>query len=263
MQSIIFHPVIDSTNTEASRILDEVYGREGSFSSCHKDIIWTQKQTAGRGRLNRPFFSPESGAYMSFIYCPSEKNFKDSVLDPAIFTATAAVSVCRAIKNLYNKECSIKWVNDIYVGPKKVCGILTEGKIDGKKNRIGALVIGIGVNIWTPENNFPPEIRDRAGSVLSSSDEANNVTPEMLVSEIARETFSVYDNPELIKDYMREYKARSNLLGKKIFVTPVINQTEGKYEACVQDITEDARLVVQDLNGEIRLLSSGEVTLHV
>lgn len=252
---------IDSTNTEASRQLDKVFTREGSFRSLHKKIIWTQKQTAGRGRMNRPFFSPESGAYMSFIYCPEIS--EGETFDPAVFTASAAVAVSRTIEKLYKKTCSIKWVNDIYVGTKKVSGILIEGKLDIKKGNIGALVVGIGVNIFTPEESFPEEIKDRAGSVLQSADEANGITSLNLVEETAGLCFRIYDNPALLKEVMAEYRQRSNLTGKKVKVTPVIEQETGVYEALVTGITDDARLVVQLPDGSKNELSSGEVTLHI
>lgn len=258
---IQFFDSIDSTNTEASRQLDKIFAETGAFESLHKKIIWTRKQTAGRGRLNRPFFSPESGAYMSFIYCPCSGNKEN--FDPAVFTASAAVAVCRTIEKLYKKNTSIKWVNDIYAGTKKVCGILVEGKLDFKKGNIGALVIGIGVNIFTPENSFPEEIKERAGSVLQSAEEAEGVTPLSLVEETAAECFRIYDNPGLLKEVMAEYRNRSNLTGKKVKVTPVIEQEAGAYEALVTGITDEARLVVQLSDGSTRELSSGEVTLHI
>lgn len=255
-----FFDVIDSTNTEASRLLEAAQTSGKGFLSCHKDVVWALSQTAGRGRLGRSFFSPESGVYFSLIFCP-EKTSED--FDPAIYTAVASVAVCRSLKKLYNKDSTIKWVNDVYVNEKKVCGILTEGKIDTEKNIIGALVIGIGINIYTPKEKFPEEIRNRAGSVLESEKERNNVTPEDLVREIVSCACKIYENSELLESTMQEYKDRSNLIGKKITVTPVIEQNEGRYEALVKDITQRARLVVQLEDGSIRELSSGEVSLHM
>ncbi len=259
-----FHRTIDSTNTEASRQLENIFSELESYCGLHKKIIWSQNQSAGRGRLGRSFFSPESGIYMSLIYCPEQKG---SFFDPAVYTAAAAVAVSRAIKKIFQKDCSIKWVNDVYVAGKKVCGILTEGKINPKSGKIEALVIGIGVNIYTPKESFPPEIQERAGSILKEVKEVSEIPVRLFVEEIAGECCRIYDsfrNPEnnCLKETMEEYRSCSNLIGKKITVTPVIEQKEGTYEALVTDITEDARLVVQLDDGNIRELSSGEVTLH-
>lgn len=246
--------VIDSTNTEALRQLDSC----SDFSLLHKKVIYAKQQTAGRGRMNRAFFSPESGAYFSLVYTFPEgapENF-----DPAVYTACAATGVCRAIEKLYGTETSIKWVNDIYCRGKKVCGILAEGKINLSLQKIGAVVVGIGVNIFTPEEKFPEEIRERAGSVLLESDGSD---PLELVKEASKEIFAVYDNPEKIPEAMEYYCKKSNLIGKTVTVTPVINMAEGRYDAQVTGVSEDARLIVKLESGEIRRLSSGEVSLHV
>lgn len=259
-----YHETIDSTNSEASRILDAVSSVPGGFAGLHKKVIYSGHQTAGRGRLGRPFFSPRTGVYISLIYCPDSLS-EDKAFDPAIYTSAAAVAVCRAVKKLYKKDCQIKWVNDIYVNEKKVSGILTEGKLDPKTGKVGAIVVGIGVNIFTPEEDFPEELRSRAGSILETSE---NARVHEFVDLISRECFEIFDSykdseSEVPRQVMKEYKNRSNLIGKKVTVTPVIDQEAGRYEAFVTDITEDARLVVKISDGREFSLSSGEVTLHL
>ncbi len=261
-----FYNTIDSTNSEASRSLDSVSQIPCGYKALHKKVIYAAHQWAGRGRMGRQFFSPKTGVYMSLIYCPKMvENF-----NPALYTAAAAVAVSRAIKLLYRKDSTIKWVNDVYVNGKKVCGILTEGKIDISSGKIGAMVVGIGVNVFTPEKDFPEEIRQRAGSVLESADMKNEETPDIhqfvvfLVEEICR-IYDSFESKELsvLKEVMAEYRSRSNLIGKTVTVTPIIEQESGRYEAFVKDITEDAKLVVALSDGTVRELSSGEVTLHV
>ncbi|MCQ2584029.1 MAG: biotin--[acetyl-CoA-carboxylase] ligase [Treponema sp.] len=261
-----FHKTIDSTNSEASRILDSVSQISDGFKALHKKVIYAAHQSAGRGRMGRQFFSPVTGVYMSLIYCPAvSENF-----NPALYTAAAAVAVSRVIKSLYGKETSIKWVNDVYVNEKKVCGILTEGKIDLTTGMVGAIVVGIGVNIFTPEKDFPEEIRQRAGSVLDSFDMNNPEIPDIhqFVDFLSGELCRIYDSlkssdSSIIDDVMTEYRNRSNLIGKTVTVTPVIEQESGRYEALVKDITADAKLLVQLKDGSEQALSSGEVTLHI
>lgn len=257
MSNYIFFESIDSTNSEASRRLDEAFEKNGSFKSLDKTIFYSASQTAGRGRLGRTFFSPDAGLYMSLVYCPDSERKE---FDPAVFTATAAVAVSRVVKKLYDKDTLIKWVNDVFLNGKKICGILTEGKIDRNRNQVSAIIVGIGVNLYTASEKFPPEVRDKAGSILDSSEKADI---HILCKEIAEETVRIYEDEKLVKSAMKEYRERSNLIGKKITVTPVIEKEEGRYEAFVKDITESARLVVQLSDGSIKELSSGEVSLHI
>lgn len=258
-----YHESIDSTNSEASRMLDAVSSVPGGFWGLHKKVIYSGHQTAGRGRMGRPFFSPRTGVYISLIYCP-DALASGKPFDPAIYTSAAAVAVCRAIESLYGKNCLIKWVNDIYVNEKKVSGILTEGKLDPKTGKIGAIVVGIGVNIFTPEEDFPEELRSRAGSILDSSSDARIHQFVDLISCGCFDIFDSFDLPEseIPTQVMKEYRNRSNLIGKTVTVTPVIEQEAGRYEALVTDITGDARLVVKTADGRELSLSSGEVSLH-
>ena len=133
---------IDSTNTYAKRLLAET----GNPRQYHKAILIAEKQTAGRGRIGRTFVSPEkSGIYFSIIYAP-----ESGITDPARLTASGAVAVCRALKKLFaasNVQPQIKWINDIFLGGKKICGIGTEGITNFESGIIEAAIIGIGVNI--------------------------------------------------------------------------------------------------------------------
>ena len=118
-----YFDIIDSTNSEAKRRLGAVPPEE--YRLFHKTVLVAGEQTAGRGRLGRKFYSPGgTGLYFSLVYAAG------SVSDPGKITAVAAVAVCRAIKSVFNVDAGIKWVNDIFVSGKKVCGILTEGIVN-------------------------------------------------------------------------------------------------------------------------------------
>ena len=106
---------IDSTNLEAKR--------KTADSELNRVLFVAGRQTAGRGRMGRTFASPaNSGIYFSLVYRP-----KGGVKNPAFLTAAAAIAVKNAVKKLYNEDCQIKWVNDVFLNGKKICGILTEG----------------------------------------------------------------------------------------------------------------------------------------
>lgn len=242
---------IDSTNTEAGRLCAET----PDVRKLNGTVIIAEQQTAGRGRLGRQFFSPPgSGLYLSIIYAPEE-----GIGSPAVLTASAAVAVCRALKCVYGADASIKWVNDVFLRGKKVCGILTEGVTNFETGRIDSAVVGIGINILP--GSFPPELADAAGAVF---DDGNADTKRSaLAAGVITGVLGIYTSGEGgIAEAMEEYRGRSLLTGMTITVSPVINQTEKNYTAVVQGVTDDAKLIVKTGDGRIRALESGEVTLH-
>ena len=247
---VFVYQKIDSTNTEAKRRLAET----SDVRSLNNTVIIASSQTAGRGRLRRTFYSPDgSGLYLSIIYAPKEK-----IESPALLTATAAVGVCRALFSLYDADAKIKWVNDIFMRGKKVCGILTEGLTDFERGGISCAVVGIGVNI-APQN-FPRDIAAVATSVLD--DKKADTKRSALAAAIVNDVLSIYDSGK--KGFacaMEEYRERSLLTGKTVRVHPVVNGA-GSYDAQVLGVGEDAKLIVKTEDGKERFLDSGEVTLH-
>lgn len=243
-----FFDKIDSTNTEGKRRIVS-----GDAKKLHRSVIVAAEQTEGRGRLGRKFYSPvNTGIYLSILYSPGK------ISSPGLFTANAAVGVSRAIKKVYGVECGIKWVNDIFIGGKKICGILTEGVTDFESGMIEAAVIGIGVNIMN--NALLPQ--DVAGGVYSECSGVDTKRSE-LAAEIVNETLLILDGGEsAVNESMKEYKARSILIGREIEVTPVIGQDEGKYFCTPVDITEDAKLVVRLSDGSEKMLDCGEVSIN-
>lgn len=260
-----YFDIIDSTNSEAKRRLGAV--PPGEYRLFHKTVLVAGEQTAGRGRLGRKFYSPGgTGLYFSLVYAAG------SVSDPGKITAVAAVAVCRAIKSVFNVDAGIKWVNDIFVSGKKVCGILTEGIVNPLSGAVEAAVIGIGINIYF-SSKMPEELSLRAGGICGSSlpgagDEnadggKNAEMKDRLLCHTIENLVEILDGrEEAFFSAMEEYKARSTLIGKTVTVSPVIDSRERQYEAVVTGITDDAQLVVRTSDGREKTLSSGEVTLH-
>ena len=120
----------DSTNTYAKKLLSEngnLRDEHGSLTEAgkklNKALFAAESQNAGKGRLGRSFCSPaKTGLYFSLIYAPEK-----GITNPAKLTAYAAVAVCRVLKKLFDITPGIKWINDIFAGGKKICGILAEG----------------------------------------------------------------------------------------------------------------------------------------
>lgn len=132
---------LDSTNRAA---------KEAAFSgeAGHGALILARRQKSGRGRRGRSFYSPENaGLYMSIVLRP-DRTLKEGLL----ITTAAATAVCRAVKKICGIDLGIKWVNDLYFHNKKVCGILTEAVTDFESGNIEFAVVGIGLNLYMPED---------------------------------------------------------------------------------------------------------------
>ena len=248
---IYVYETIDSTNTEAKRRCTE----SSDVRRLNGTVVVAAQQTAGRGRLGRAFYSPSgSGLYLSIIYAP-----EGGITSPAVLTASAAVGVCRALKDVYGADAQIKWVNDVFLRGKKICGILAEGVTNFETGLIACAVVGIGINILP--GSFPPELADTAGSVLE--DNCADTKRSLLAASVVENVLGIYNGGKNgIVQSMQEYRTRSLLTGRTVTVYPVINQTEKKYTAVVQGITDDAKLIVKDSDGQIKELDSGEVSLH-
>lgn len=233
---------VTSTNTVAKEC--------ASQGAIEGTVILAREQTAGKGRMGRTFYSPNSsGIYFTVILRP-KLNLEDSLL---ITTATA-VAVAKAIEKVSGSKADIKWVNDIYVSGKKVCGILTEASFNIENGGLEYAVVGIGINIVTKD--FPEDIKSVAGSVFSSKPEGTPVT-SILVAEILNELADCKDSFS-DKRYLEEYRNRSFLLGKEILVLKKNDAIPAK----AVSIDEKARLVVEYEDHTSEALSSGEVSVR-
>jgi BirA family biotin operon repressor/biotin-[acetyl-CoA-carboxylase] ligase len=241
---IIAHKTIDSTNLEAKRIVNE----EASFEG----VILSEEQTKGRGRLGRVFYSPsESGLYMSLVLKPVAD------LDNAtLITTAAAVAVCQAIETLTGKNPQIKWVNDIFLDGRKVCGILTEGIMDMESRTIGTIILGIGLNFRAPETDFPDEIQSIAGTLFDSKNAL--VTRNQMAAEILNRFYVLY--PDLAsRSYLDEYRKRCFVLGEQV----TFPQGSETIEAKAIAIDDDGGLVVALPSGETKTLTYGEISIKI
>lgn len=213
-------------------------------------LVIAGRQTAGVGRYGRTFFSPDGGIYMSLILRPSK-----SKADFLFITVAAAVALSQSIEKLSHKKCYIKWVNDIYIDGKKVCGILTQGRflLDGTAPEYA--VLGVGINLAKPKGGFPDEISNIADSVFNKESVPPKVSAK-LISDFCERFFSFYDNIEN-KKFLEEYRIRSYLTGKKI----EYDGADGVlHTATVTGIDDNARLVVSE-NGKTVKLTAGDIKI--
>ncbi len=239
---VIMFDETDSTNLRAKKLFaDGVCG--------HGSLIAARSQTSGRGRLGRSFYSPsDSGIYMSVILCRSELGSPITEI-----TSKAAVAVCRAIEELFPSiSPQIKWVNDIYVGGKKVCGILAEAVNDAESGKIAAVIVGIGVNMST--EIFPDGIVETAGS-LGVGSRYNGLFAAMICDNLINITSSADS-----RGVMDEYRAHSLVIGKKICY---FGADGVKNYGVAVGIDDGGGLIVDDDRLGRVILSTGEISLRL
>lgn len=217
-------------------------------------IVVANKQTKGRGRRGRDFFSPEnSGIYMSIAFEPSFD------INKSLFvTMATALAVCHAVEKVAKVYPRIKWVNDIFVNDKKVCGILTEGQTNFESGKIDSLIVGIGINCFP--SKVPEDLQDIVGWL---SDDHSKFSRSELAAEIINEFFLVLEDMES-KEFLREYKNKCFIIGKQIMVYP---KMDGKgIKARAINIDENGGLKIEYLEGinarRTEVITTGEVTIR-
>ena len=241
---IIVKEKVSSTNTELVEMAKNG-AKEGT-------VLISTEQTAGKGRTGKSFYSPkDSGVYLSILVRPDM-----SPEDSLFLTTMAAVATAKAIESVSDKEAKIKWVNDVYIGKKKVCGILTESALDPTNENLDYAVVGIGINIAPPTGGFPDDIKNIATSVFNEDPDSN--TKGKLVAHLLDYFMDYYMSNEKLS-HLEEYINRSNILGKMIMV----KKGDRKKLVRAIDIDSKCRLKVIDEKGKESLLSYGEVSIDI
>ena len=232
---------VPSTNT----LLRE-WAEEGA---PHGTVLLSASQTAGRGRRDRAFFSPEgTGLYLSVLLRPDLPAAGSLPLTPC-----AAVSAALAIEELTGENTQIKWVNDVFLHERKVCGILTEGAAE--EGRLRYAVVGIGCNACPPEGGFPPEVADIAGAVLPRFEP---LARERLTAAVLNEFFALY--PGIAAGaHAEEYRRRCMVPGRRVTVLRGGIATP----ALALEVDGECRLVVRYEDGRTEALSSGEISIRL
>jgi BirA family biotin operon repressor/biotin-[acetyl-CoA-carboxylase] ligase len=240
---IFAYKTIGSTNDTARRLAES--------DSPEGTLIIAEKQTKGRGRLGRSWYSPQGkGLYFSVILRPRV------VIEriPAL-SLVAAFSVCRVIEALTNLRPRIKWPNDCLIRDKKVAGILID--ISAELDRISHAILGVGLNINNTAKDFSSGLRKTATSLSIEADKT--FVRIQILRSFLYEFENLYNNfckyglefiaPELVK--------RSSVIGKKI----TYKLGEKKYTGMALGYNENGGLRVKSKDG-VKLLTGGEVTLR-
>jgi len=233
--------VIDSTNNFAKEMASKV--PDGT-------VIIAEEQTAGRGRLGRSWISQKGcGIWMSIILKPNIQPQEALNL-----TQVAAISVVKAIEEVFHVESKIKWPNDIILNNKKVCGILTE--MSSEIDKINYVIIGIGVNVNC--DNFPEELKGKATSLYLETN--SKVDRKKLTASILN-NLEFYYNAYLQKgfEYIRPICIEKSItIGRQIKVIA----NEGEIEGKAVTIDNNGSLVVETKEGKRLSIISGDVSVR-
>ena len=230
------YPIVLSLTEETASTNDDlkVAAKEGAKDYT---VRIADRQLAGKGRKGRSFFS-EGGLYMSVLL--------PAYGDLTLLTPTVAVAVAAAIRDLTEEDARVKWVNDVYVRGKKVCGILAESVVADNHRRV---IVGIGVNLNTKEGDFPSEIRSIAGSIIADR--------SALAARILDKLFRLLQEDP--KHICEEYKKLCFLIGQKV----TVQKENGCRVATVLGLTDRLALSVLYDDGQTEDLIAGEVTLRL
>lgn len=237
--NIILLDETDSTNN---------YAKEIASSVPDGTVIIADTQIAGKGRLGRNFVSPKGkGLYMSVLIRPDF-----DIKTASMITTSTACAIATSIENLCDSNVNIKWVNDLYMNGRKICGILTEASLGMEMKSLDYAVIGIGINVYSAEFN-----RELRVSATSIEDETGcKIDRNRLCAEILN-NLEKYLSEISTRNYIQEYKRREILTGNTI----TANIDGNTIVAFAEGIDDNANLIVKLPDGNIRHLSSGEANL--
>ena len=239
---------LDSTNNYL-KSLPQAEGSDGL-------AVTAECQTAGRGRMDRSFQSPKGeGIYLSVLLRPV---LAPDRLPP--MTALAGVAVCAAVERVCGVRPGLKWPNDPVLGGKKLCGILTEASLEAETGRLQSMVVGIGVNVRQRPEDFSPEVREIATSLLQAL--GTPVCRPRLAAALLEELDRVYaallqgDLSAQRADYRRDCVN----LGKTVQLIPFGGGARETVQAV--DVDEEFGLIVRGSDGKERTVRSGEVSVR-
>lgn len=240
--SILSLDTVDSTNEEIKR-----QARKGAE---HGLVCVAETQSAGKGRLGRKWSStPGAGIFMSVLLRPDIPPLEVSGI-----TLAAGLAVCKAVQKTTGCDAKIKWPNDVVIGRKKICGILTE--MSAESDRVEFVVVGIGVNVNT--DAFPEEISHKATSLKIET--GKQIDRRALLREILLQ-LEIYTDEFLLNtcgSITGEYKENCVTIGREVSVARGGEQMTGM----AVDITLGGSLVVKRQDGTLTEIGSGEVAVQ-
>ena len=216
-------------------------------------IIIAEKQTSGRGRLDRKWTSPKGGIWFSLIIHP-----KFDVSSSTLIPILSAVALSKSIKSVLGIETEVKWPNDITMNGKKVAGVLVDASF--QTNSIDYLILGIGINFDIDSKKLEKRLTKTPNfyGIDSLRGKEDKTPPKTLLKEFLlqfEKNLFQLDKGEKSK-IIKEWTKRAAGIGKKI----TINTSNGKISGISQGIDNDGALKIKTKN-ETKKIYVGDVVL--
>ena len=243
MQTVECLASVDSTNNRL---------RELALAGApNGQVVLANEQTQGKGRRGRAFASPQdNGIYLSILFHPDTLP-----TDIVEITAWTAVATNNAIEEVCGVRAGIKWVNDLVIDRKKICGILTEMGLE--KGRIREVVIGDGINVNLEE--FPDELKDKATSLyLETGKKYDRNRLISLIMEKFERNYEKFTETCDLSPLIDDYNVMLANRNQPVRILDKINP----YEGIAIGIDREGELLVKVADGEIRKVCSGEVSVR-
>lgn len=245
METVLCVDSVDSTNNKI---------RDLALSGAPDgQIVIANEQLSGRGRRGRNFVSPkDKGIYLSMLFRP--ESLPGDVIE---ITAWTAVAVNNAIQTVCGFRAGIKWVNDLIMNQRKVCGILTEMSVESESGYVQHVMIGIGINVNEKEDDFPKDIRTSATSL--SIEGREEYSRAYLASEIVKELDAIRRAwPVEKQKFLAAYKENNITIGKEIS----IERNSERKHGVATSIADDFSLEITYGDGSRENIKSGEICVH-
>ncbi len=242
-KDIHYFKEVDSTN-DVAKYLAEKGAEEGT-------VVVAEIQNRGKGRRGKTWISPPGGVWMSIILRPDITPSRAPQL-----TLVTGVAVAETLKKELNLDVGIKWPNDILIGNKKVCGILTE--VNASINKVNYVIVGIGIDMNVDVPLFPPDLQKGATSLKNELD--TEINGAILVQKFLLNMEKLYSkfNAGKFPDILNEWRFLSKTIGSKVEV-----RTRGKtVRGYAVGINKDGILILELDDGSLRKIISGEC-LHM
>ncbi|MBR1470511.1 MAG: biotin--[Lachnospiraceae bacterium] len=243
-RKVYFHKEMESTNEYAKYLAEE--------GMDHGSLVVAEMQTGGKGRRGRTWISPAGqNIYMTLLLRPLFSPDQASML-----TLLMAVSVAEVLHHLHSDlEVKIKWPNDVLIGDRKVCGILTE--MDAEPDYIHHVVIGVGINVNQTE--FPEEISSTATSLrLEKGEHVDRAQIILGVMDFFEYYYEIFAEHLDVSDFVEVYDSYLVNRGREVRVL----DPKGEFEGVAEGINDKGELIVNLPDGSVRTISSGEVSVR-
>lgn len=238
-KQVFFFDTLDSTQIQAIKM--------ASDSKNNGAIIIAKKQTSGKGRANRKWYSPEGGIWLSIIIRPE---FDISMI--TLFPIASATALCKAMEKSLDVKPELKWPNDITINGKKVAGILVDASLES--NKIENIVLGIGINFDINVAEIEKKLENTPNfyGIATLKNYQKDTSVVTFVQIFLKELEEIVDllNKGQVRKIINEWTKRSSTIGKVV----EFSTNDGKVRGKAVKIDDDGALVVFDKKN-IRVLS--------